>query len=286
MILNSNNAIKDPRRGRISSFTRYQQRVGGSHGLHLPSFRNGLNENFENCALESAYQRYSRRQRQKSLIVVNAIDAVLKLATIILISVDYSLEKSSPTSDKKHNFVPKCWNVANTSKLIITEDTNKFDFPLSTVIGTSFLIIINILICNIVFFWRWFANNHLHWAAIATEIFMNIQGKFGKSVYLYINCLTNKCLFFYVLVLIGLGYDNILYFNNNERANMTTHMVWYIMFIIFATYAFFPLPLLWALSAAILTSVIHLILFIGVRYSSERLISPWEVNNVFFYTCV
>ena len=260
-MLNSSNAIKDPRRGRISSFTRYQQRVGGSHGLHLPSIRDGLSDKFENDTLESAYQRYSRRQRQKSLIVINAIDVVLKITTIILISVDDGSD--SPARHQSSSSLPlQCTASGHGNN--ISAATSHHDelgaipaaaYPLASVIATSCLIIVNIFICNVAWFWRRFANN-LQWAAIATEILMNVQ------------------------VLIGLGYDGI--FNsqnsNNARAQLTmTHMVWYILFIIFSTYAFLPLPLLWALSAACMTALTHVLVFIVVRYSSTTFNSPWEV---------
>ena len=57
-------------------------------------------------------------------------------------------------------------------------------------------------------------------------------------------------------------------------------MVWYILFIIFATYAMLPLPLLWSASAAGATVFIHLTSFVAlhsVRGASNP--SPWEVNN-------
>ena len=70
----------------------------------------------------------------------------------------------------------------------------------------------------------------------------------------------------------------------------TTHMVWYILFIIFVTYAVLPLPLLWSLAAAGATVVVHLTTFLAVHYSGGRNNpSPWEVYHVqimsksFFY---
>ena len=52
-------------------------------GFYLPT----LTSSFHDCPLESAYQRYSHRQRQKSLIIVNCVDIILKLICIVLISI-------------------------------------------------------------------------------------------------------------------------------------------------------------------------------------------------------
>lgn len=58
----------------------------------------------------------------------------------------------------------------------------------------------------------------------------------------------------FVKVLVGLDFDGIgggtgknsqLEMTSSE---LTTHMAWYILFIIFATYAMLPLPLLWSAS--------------------------------------
>jgi hypothetical protein len=49
-------------------------------GVYCPSLSNSFREDH----LELAYQRYSHRQRQKSLIIVNLVDSLLKivLATV------------------------------------------------------------------------------------------------------------------------------------------------------------------------------------------------------------
>jgi len=44
-------------------------------GVYCPSLSNSFTE----VHLELAYQRYSHRQRQKSLIIVNFVDALLKI---------------------------------------------------------------------------------------------------------------------------------------------------------------------------------------------------------------
>lgn len=52
-------------------------------------------------------------------------------------------------------------------------------------------------------------------------------------------------------------------------------MVWYILFIIFATYVMLPLPLLWAVLASGASVVIHLITFLVLVIINPS--SPWEV---------
>ena len=50
-------------------------------------FYNGnvISGRLNNPRLEAAYQKYSHRQRQKSVILVNLIDCALKLATMIIL---------------------------------------------------------------------------------------------------------------------------------------------------------------------------------------------------------
>lgn len=45
-------------------------------GIYWPSLTNS----FQDCHLELAYLRYSHRQRQKSLIIVNVVDFLLKVS--------------------------------------------------------------------------------------------------------------------------------------------------------------------------------------------------------------
>lgn len=56
-------------------------------GVYCPSLSNSFREDH----LELAYQRYSHRQRQKSLIIVNLVDSLLK---IVLATVTNSWSKS------------------------------------------------------------------------------------------------------------------------------------------------------------------------------------------------
>jgi adenylate cyclase 8 len=49
-------------------------------GVYCPS----LSNSFRELHLELAYQRYSHRQRQKSLIIVNLVDALLKIVLAVV----------------------------------------------------------------------------------------------------------------------------------------------------------------------------------------------------------
>lgn len=49
-------------------------------GVYCPSLSNSFREDH----LELAYQRYSHRQRQKSLIIVNLVDALLKIVLAVV----------------------------------------------------------------------------------------------------------------------------------------------------------------------------------------------------------
>lgn len=51
-------------------------------GIYLPSSTNSFNDSH----LELSYLRYSHRQRQKSLILVNIVDLFLKVITFIIAS--------------------------------------------------------------------------------------------------------------------------------------------------------------------------------------------------------
>ena len=61
-------------------------------GVYCPSLSNSFTEDH----LELAYQRYSHRQRQKSLIIVNVVDCLLKIVlavvsiyTVVLVWTDF-----------------------------------------------------------------------------------------------------------------------------------------------------------------------------------------------------
>lgn len=100
-------------------------------GVIIPNLTNS----FKNKHLEMAYQRYSSRQRQKSLIIVNVVGLILKV-------------------------------------IVLASQTCAF-VTMGTISGC--LIVFNVILC-VVSWWRCFANNYLHWVAIATWIVLNVEG--------------------------------------------------------------------------------------------------------------
>ena len=165
---------------RASSTARGFQRSGGGAavGLYLPSLQNGLSGRFEDAPLESAYQRYSHRQRQKSFIVVNGVDVALKIIAVVLISIHYDNSPGTGKSLPCDSGSP-CNNSSETSTVNAAHAHGAY--PKETVTWTSCLILVNILLCLLAFCWKCFANNYLHWAALATWLLMNLQGKMASS---------------------------------------------------------------------------------------------------------
>jgi hypothetical protein len=110
-------------------------------GILLPK----LNNEFKDGHLESAYQRYSQRQRQKSLVILNLIDILLKLVLLLI----YALSDDSHGEKLKYRiFYNLPWFMVN-------------------------LAVICLITC-----WKQFANNYLHLGAIFTWIIFNIQGHY------------------------------------------------------------------------------------------------------------
>ena len=183
VILNIVNSALD----RAASTVRYQRSGGGASGggthcgLYLPSLQNGLSGRFQDAALESAYQRYSHRQRQKSFIVVNGVDVALKIIAVVLLSVNQE-HPSDPDGCNNHT-QPPCPN--NTSGQDVAA------YPAETVTWTSCMIAANILLCLLASCWKCFANNYLHWAAMATWLLMNLQGELVSSLFFpFLICLS------------------------------------------------------------------------------------------------
>jgi hypothetical protein len=175
-----------------STAARFQRSGGGAvvyGGLYLPSLQNGLSGRFENQPLESAYQRYSHRQRQKSFIVVNGVDVALKIIAVVLISIHYYSGSGASVSIQQSS---DCYSAADDSPASLNSSSDCPDrssspevashhthgvYPTETVTWTSCLILVNILLCLLASCWKCFANNYLHWAALATWLLMNLQGK-------------------------------------------------------------------------------------------------------------
>jgi adenylate cyclase 8 len=152
--------------------------------MYLPSLASG----FRDDRLESAYQRYSHRQRQKSLIIVNGVDALLKIVVIVLLLVNYWSLGVPPScnafQDSRNDTDQLPWNIliqtqANRTGNAIcgaVQPTSLDSFPVDSMTWTSCLIFANVVLCLLAW-WRCFANNYLHWAAIATWMLMNFQGQ-------------------------------------------------------------------------------------------------------------
>ncbi|KAL1449560.1 hypothetical protein WDU94_002053 [Cyamophila willieti] len=163
-------------------------------GIYCPSLTNSFRES----SLEMSYQRYSHRQRQKSLIIVNLVDMALK-AVLTAAWVSYN-------------------------KVEISEiDSTQLTWTIYTMLS-------NLAMC-LLGWWRCFANNYLQWAAVSTWILLNLQG----------------------FVSHGIGL------NNKE------YLIWYILFIVFVTYAMLPLPLRWCFIGGCTTSILHVIITVRIK---------------------
>ncbi|XP_063224161.1 adenylyl cyclase 78C [Bacillus rossius redtenbacheri] len=176
-------------------------------GIYCPSLTNSFRESH----LELAYQRYSHRQRQKSLIVVNVVDSLLKVVLGVVWALDKDLEE-----------VPSGEAVA----------------------WTTCSMAANITVC-VLGWWRCFANNYLHWAAICTWFLLNAQGFVGS----------------------GIGFT-------------FQYQVWYVLFIVFVTYAMLPLPLRWCMILGVATAVIHIIISV-VNMFINQMVSMDVTSNLY-----
>uniref|UniRef100_A0AAG5CQR2 adenylate cyclase n=1 Tax=Anopheles atroparvus TaxID=41427 RepID=A0AAG5CQR2_ANOAO len=132
-------------------------------GILCPSMTNS----FRAPSLERSYLTYSHRQRQKSLILVNVVDLVLK---VVLASVWIGFNRNMTI--KAHEVT---WSVC--------------------------CIISNFLIC-VLGSWRLFANNYLHWAAVCTWLLLNLQGFLGEGL----GFAEREYLIWYVLFIIFVPY--------------------------------------------------------------------------------
>ncbi|XP_050526248.1 adenylyl cyclase 78C-like isoform X3 [Daktulosphaira vitifoliae] len=168
-------------------------------GIYCPSLTNSFRE----PSLELSYQRYSHRQRQKSLIIVNFVDMTLKavLAGVWLLPSyqDY------PYTNQQRTF----W--------------------------TCLTMLANLTVC-LLGWWKCFANNYLQWAAVFTWFFINIQGFVWES------------------------------YGQGSRE----YLVWYVLFIVFVTYAMLPLPLKWCILAGCSTALLHILITSYTKSSKEK----------------
>lgn len=121
-------------------------------GIYWPSLTNS----FQSKHLELAYLRYSHRQRQKALIIVNIVDLLLKVR----------YQKAE---------IIKLYLTFQAALIVVWAVTTVYSFLDPTnIIWSVCCMSINIAIC-ILGWWRCFANNYLHWAAVCTWLLLTTQ---------------------------------------------------------------------------------------------------------------
>ena len=108
------------------------------------------------------------------------MDLTLKVAALILLLVAYPPSVGDRCADAGGNRTAAAVPTAAAEAADAAEAT--LDFPLDDVVRMSSMMVINILICLLVYYWTCFANNYLHWAALATWVLMNIQGIAPTSI--------------------------------------------------------------------------------------------------------
>jgi len=247
------------------------------NGIYLPTFHGGL----QDPKLEDAYQRYSHRQRQKSLVLANIFDLILKI--IVILKVLCYFEKGE--EDGEANFykqkllegfesteevegsggstlILKSFRVLN-STLLAAPDPGDAGLETCWLVDPSsfftFLIFmfvimfINVLL-GLVSWWRCYANNYLQWGALVTWLLFLIQG----------------CVFYYM----GTNETRLQFY---ESA-----MVWYFIFIIYTMYCIMPVPFKWCLVTCSFTALAHIVLITTVTagHFEEDLIQPFSLMSV------
>ncbi|XP_031625938.1 adenylyl cyclase 78C isoform X2 [Contarinia nasturtii] len=133
-------------------------------GILCPSLTNS----FRARSLEHSYLTYSHRQRQKSLLIVNVVDLMLKIVLAII------------------------WICRKSAELPIQPE------HVSWTICCAFA---NLGIC-VLGLWKCFANNYLHWAAIVSWLLFNVQGFVGECV----GFADRECMVWYMLFIIFVPY--------------------------------------------------------------------------------
>lgn len=187
-------------------------------GILCPSLTNS----FKQSSLERSYLTYTHRQRQKSLIIVNVVDFVLKIVMALiwmLQAKENRLETDANNADAASTATAITWSVC---------------------CGMA-----NLAICFLGY-WRCFANNYLHWAAVCTWVLFNIQGFISE----------------------GVGFENREY------------LVWYILFVIFVPYAMLPLPLKWCVVGGTITASCHLAVITINKLQDKE--TPLDPNCILF----
>lgn len=105
-------------------------------GIYLPSLSGKLQDE----RLEFAYLRYAHRQRQKSLMLVNSADIILKI--LILLRSHCALDK--PENDKECPY-----------RLVDKDQQSTFE------VWIAAACVVNVIL-GLITWWRCYANNYLH----------------------------------------------------------------------------------------------------------------------------
>uniref|UniRef100_T1KL28 adenylate cyclase n=1 Tax=Tetranychus urticae TaxID=32264 RepID=T1KL28_TETUR len=125
-------------------------------GVHLPKLSNEFNDDH----LESGYQKYSQRQRQKSLVLVNLLDILLKVSLFI--------SKTSSVKSQE-DLLPT----------LSTTDQNPDNIESFEPLYALPWLFNNCLIIIFITCWNYCANNYLHIAAGATLATFNMEALLG-----------------------------------------------------------------------------------------------------------
>ena len=115
------------------------------YGIYLPS----LSGRLENPTLEAAYQKYSHRQRQKSVILVNMFDLLIKIVQLVII--------------------------------VLLHDELSFTISTPHIIVISLACSVNLVLSILPCYSRCYANNYLHWGALVTWLTLSLQGCYSVS---------------------------------------------------------------------------------------------------------
>ncbi|KAL7734736.1 hypothetical protein ACLKA6_011024 [Drosophila palustris] len=186
-------------------------------GILCPSLTNS----FKQSSLERSYLTYTHRQRQKSLIIVNVVDFVLKIVMALI------------------------WMLQPKERRLETDATADAASIATAITWSVCCGMANLAICFLGY-WRCFANNYLHWAAVCTWVLFNIQGFISQ----------------------GVGFETREY------------LVWYILFVIFVPYAMLPLPLKWCVVGGTITASCHLAVITINKLQDKEF--PLDPNCILF----
>lgn len=193
-------------------------------GILCPSLTNS----FHSASLERSYLTYSHRQRQKSLIIVNVVDMLVK----IILAVVYVWRENPP---RVSTTVILEWKpMVNTCVLFLA--------PLSDWTELDRLL---------------YHSQHRYKFVGSVEVFCKQLSALGCRVYL--DPFKHSK---YILILVS--DQTLIFFPSGFLAKSlgfakTENLVWYVLFTIFAPYSMLPLPLKWCILGGSITAVGHLL---------------------------